>query len=253
MHQHSDQLNELAAALAKAQATMRPAVKDAANPFFKSRYADLQSVIEAAHAALSEHGLSVSSVTDTDEQGNMMLCTYLLHSSGQWMCGRYPVEPVKRDPQGIGSAISYARRYALMSIVNLATSDDDAEAAMGRNDDRQQQRRPQHDPNQVPQSLRGGPTPRGRGRPPRQSPQPQPQPVETSELYQEVMETIREARGHEDLSTASELAMGLTDPEEQANARSAWAQKRASLNGAAQRSVADRDSIKASLTLPKPA
>lgn len=268
--QHSEQLNELAAALARAQATMRPAVKDSANPFFKSKYADLQSVVEAATAALSAHGLSVSSLTDADEAGNMTLCTYLLHASGQWMCSRYPIVPVKQDPQGIGSAISYARRYALMSIVNLATSDDDGEAAMGRSDDRQTQvppsRRAQHNqrPEQLPEAWGGRKPAQSAKRKHLQHPrdaadQHEPDtmagigPEPTSELFQDVMAAIRDAGGQDDLTAAWALAAGLTNNQEHADMKAAWVLRRAVLAGAAERSDAARGSIKAALTLPKPA
>ena len=127
----SEQLNELAAALAKAQGQMQGAKKDSANPFFKSSYADLASVWDAIRDPLSTNGLSiVQSVNQGD--GPITLTTILLHSSGQWIDSRVSVVPVKNDPQGIGSAITYMRRYALSAIVGVAPEDDDGEEAMGR-------------------------------------------------------------------------------------------------------------------------
>lgn len=125
-------VNELAAALSRAQGEIRNAVKDSANPFFKSRYADLASVWEACRAPLCKHGLSVVQTTDVLDSGGVVLITTLLHSSGQYVQGRYPVQPVKNDPQALGSAVTYARRYALQAIVGIAPDDDDGEAAMAR-------------------------------------------------------------------------------------------------------------------------
>lgn len=252
----SEQLNELAAALAKAQAEMDPVIKSKTAEIGKYRYsyADLGSVIETAHGTLAKHGLSIAAPFEIDERGEMILVMCLLHESGQQMVSRYPIRPLNDSPQGVASAISYARRYVMMSLVNLPAADDDGQAAMGRNDDAHvpHSRRPQYDPQQVPETLRGAPRPaqsakRRPGRPPAQ-----PAPVETSELFQEVMETIREAGSFEELSTASELAMGL-DGEERDNARAAYRQRQEALKGAASRSDAARDSIKATLTLPKPA
>jgi len=140
MNNQSDQINELATALSKAQAVMKGATKDSANPFFKSKYADIASVWEACRAALTENGLSVvqipntiSSVTLNGESEVVtelfVLETTLLHSSGQWMKGVYPIKPIKDDPQGVGGAITYARRYSLAAIVGIAQEDDDGKAA----------------------------------------------------------------------------------------------------------------------------
>ena len=129
---HSEQLNELATALAKAQGSIKSAVKGKENPFFKSQYADLPAVMEACRKALSDNGLALSQVTEFDG-ADCWLETMLIHSSGQWLRGRYPVRPVKNDPQGLGSAQTYARRYALMAMVGVVAEneDDDANAASG--------------------------------------------------------------------------------------------------------------------------
>lgn len=120
----SETINELAAALAKAQGQIKDAVKDSKNPFFKSSYADLSSTWTACRSALSSNGLSIAQVIDTTEQG-MILTTTLMHSSGQWLSGNIAIVPVKADPQGIGSAITYMRRYALAAMVGVAPTDDD--------------------------------------------------------------------------------------------------------------------------------
>lgn len=129
--EHSEQVDQLAAALVKAQAVMGGAKKDSANPFFKSTYADLESVWDACREPLTSNGLAVVQTTDREDAG-VVVVTTLLHNSGQWMRGRLTVRPVKDDPQGVGSCITYARRYALAAIVGVYQTDDDAEAAHGR-------------------------------------------------------------------------------------------------------------------------
>jgi len=128
----SESIAKLSEALAKAQGEMGHAQKAADNPFFKSKYADLPAVIDAARSHLSKYGLSVIQVTDFTPDG-ISLITQLNHSSGEWIRGSYPVRPVKQDPQGFGSALTYARRYAYQSMVGIATSldDDDGNAASG--------------------------------------------------------------------------------------------------------------------------
>jgi hypothetical protein len=128
---HSEAINEIAAALAKAQGAVEGAEKGKVNPAFKSKYADLASVWTACREALSTNGLAVVQIPQQTPEG-LILVTMLTHSSGQWFSSRYPIEPMKRDPQGFGSAISYARRYCLMAMVGIAPEDDDGEAAMGR-------------------------------------------------------------------------------------------------------------------------
>ena len=129
----SESIKELSAALAKAQGGIKHAGKSAENPFFKSKYADLPAVIDAAKSALSANGLSVTQFTDIDENQNIVLITQLNHSAGEWMRGYYPVKPVKSDPQGLGSALTYARRYAYSAIVGVAATgeDDDGNLASG--------------------------------------------------------------------------------------------------------------------------
>jgi len=122
-------IGKLTEALAKAQGAFAHAAKDTKNEFFKSRYADLASVIAAAKHPLSDNGLSVSQVTDFDDTGRVFLITILSHTSGEWISGRYPIMPIKQDPQGFGSAITYARRYMFSAITGIAQDDDDGNAA----------------------------------------------------------------------------------------------------------------------------
>lgn len=125
----SEQINELSAALAKAQGEIKGALKDSSNPFFKSTYADLGSVWDACRGPLSKNGLAIIQVPDFTEAGNMVLYTMLTHSSGQYIQSSYLIIPVKNDPQGMGSAISYARRYSLAAMVGIYQVDDDGNVA----------------------------------------------------------------------------------------------------------------------------
>ena len=125
---HSEQINELAAALAKAQGQIEGAKKDSINPHFKNRYADLASVWDACREALTTNGLSVVQSAENCEAG-YGVTTMLLHTSGQWMRGTLYLKPAKDDPQGAGSVLTYARRYALAAMVGIAPEDDDANAA----------------------------------------------------------------------------------------------------------------------------
>lgn len=127
MEQSTD-IAELAKALSLAQSEIKGAVKDAANPFFKSHYADLSSVWEACRAAITKNGLSIMQ-TGNDTGDTVTVITQLMHSSGQWIRGSFNAKPVKADPQGIGSCITYLRRYSLAAMVGVAPEDDDGNAA----------------------------------------------------------------------------------------------------------------------------
>ena len=127
----SENINELATALSKAQGEITGALKDSANPFFKSKYADLASCWDACRAPLSKNGLSLVQGMQIDD-GHLHLATRLMHSSGQWISSLTPVTPKDDTPQGMGSALTYARRYALTAMVGVAQVDDDANAASGR-------------------------------------------------------------------------------------------------------------------------
>lgn len=127
----SESIAKLAAALVLAQTEMGGAVKDAANPFFKSKYADLGSVIKAIKEPCSKHGLSYIQLPIRSENG-VGVVTRLLHESGEWLEGEYTLPMVKNDPQAAGSAITYARRYALSALFSIPQVDSDAEDAMFR-------------------------------------------------------------------------------------------------------------------------
>lgn len=124
---HSEALNEIATALAKAQGKIRAAQKDSINPHYKNKYADLASCWEACRDALAENGISV--VQSPSTVGAVVsVTTMLLHSSGQWICGTVSALAKDGFAQSIGSVITYLRRYSLCSFVGIAPEDDDGSA-----------------------------------------------------------------------------------------------------------------------------
>lgn len=129
----SESINELAAALAQAQGTITNAKRDSENPHFRHRYADLASIWDACRAALSAHGLSVIQSPRLMAAGEALWVveveTTLLHQSGQSLSDVLAVPVAAVTPQGVGSAITYARRYALAAFVGVAPEDDDAQLA----------------------------------------------------------------------------------------------------------------------------
>ena len=125
----SEQIAELATALAKVQGDIEHASKDSVNPFHKSKYADLANVWEACRQQLSSNGLSIVQLPNGIEDNCLILDTTMLHSSGQWISSRIKMPMQKQDPQGYGSTLTYARRYALAAIVGVYQDDDDAEGA----------------------------------------------------------------------------------------------------------------------------
>ena len=146
----SEFVNELAKALCTAQSEIIVAKKDSSNPYFKSRYADLNSVWESCRAILVKNDLSVCQTLDSDANGSF-LCTTLFHSSGQFITGKQKLNPVKDDPQSVGSAITYARRYGLAAIVGIVSDDDDdGESAMGRKSEVKAYKKEYAQPNTTP-------------------------------------------------------------------------------------------------------
>lgn len=124
----SESIKEISAALPKAQAEVKTAIKDATNPHFKSRYADLASVIDACKAALNKHGITFLQPVRATE-GGVIIETVLLHSSGEWIGDELELPVSKADAQGVGSAITYGRRYGLQSLMGVPADDDDGNAA----------------------------------------------------------------------------------------------------------------------------
>lgn len=123
----SEQINELAAALSKAQGEMKGATKDSSNPFFKSKYADLASVWEAFRDPFAKNGLSLVQ-SPRFQDGLVFVESLLLHTSGQWISGEVSAQPKDHAPQAVGSTITYLRRYAAQSIAGVCPEDDDGNA-----------------------------------------------------------------------------------------------------------------------------
>lgn len=133
---HSPEIKELVAALAKAQGVMSPAVYNRVNPHFKNRYADFKSCMDACREPLSSNGLAPIQYVETKD-GKLALITMLAHVSGQWIKSEFPLITAKMDSQGIGSAMTYAKRYSLCGMIGIVADedgDDDGEASVGRND-----------------------------------------------------------------------------------------------------------------------
>lgn len=120
----SEHINEIAAALAKAQGELKNPAKAAENSHFHKRYADLACGLDAIRPVLSRHGLALTQMTYMDAE-MVMLETRLAHSSGQWLRATYPVGRFPMKHQEVGSAITYARRYSGFAICGIAGADDD--------------------------------------------------------------------------------------------------------------------------------
>jgi len=156
----SEAINELATALAKAQASMGPAIKGAKNPHFRSSYADLSSVVEAIREPFTSNGLAWVQAPSLDaDTGLVTVTTRIVHSSGQWVeasVSAMPGRGGKADlsPQAVGSAVTYLRRYGLQAMAGVPSADDDGEAAMGRG----------YRPQPAPQRRAPAPAPAAQGR-----------------------------------------------------------------------------------------
>ena len=125
----SENIEKIALALVKAQSEMGTAIKDSNNPFFKSKYADLNSIREACMPSLSKHGIVLLQPTVSID-GRNYVETILLHESGQWISGLTEILFAKpNDAQAQGSGITYARRYGMQSLVNVGADDDDGNTA----------------------------------------------------------------------------------------------------------------------------
>ena len=120
----SDHIDQIALALSKAQSEMSNATFNKVNPHFKSKYADLSAVRDSVIPALSKNEISLIQTTDIIDS-KIILITTLCHSSGQYISSKMPVIAEKPTPQSLGSALTYARRYALSSIAGIASEEDD--------------------------------------------------------------------------------------------------------------------------------
>lgn len=125
----SESIKELATALAKAQRSMGGAKKDSSNPFYKSTYSDLSSVVTAIREPLSSNGLSFIQATEPSDKDEIRVITMLMHESGEWLSSTIAIPVSKADAQGYGSAITYAKRYGLQGLLGVPSEDDDGNAA----------------------------------------------------------------------------------------------------------------------------
>lgn len=191
-------IGTLAAALAAAQAEVSNATKDRTNPAFKSHYATLASVTDAVRPVFARHGVAI--VQDAWYEGGCVYCTtILMHGSGETWTSRPLSAPVgKQDAQGVGSALTYVRRYALMAVACVAPEDDDGEAAVGRNGAWGQAGGKQ-DPKPAP-------TPAAR---PAAQPKPAPQPQEAKPAGEEVARKIDFLK-RAGILTHAETALGVS-------------------------------------------
>ncbi len=130
--QRSESIAALSKALVKAQKALKPLVRDSQNPHFRNSYASLTAVVEVVNEALNAQGIALLQFSEPSQLGTMRLETILLHESGEWMSGTMEMPLPKADPQGLGSAHTYCRRYSAMAALGLAPEDDDAEAASPR-------------------------------------------------------------------------------------------------------------------------
>lgn len=122
-------MQKISAALVKAQREFGPALKTSSNPHFKSRYADLAACVEAVIDALNNSGIALIQQTHECESGVIVETTFVHESGEVFSAGKLHVPAAKQDPQGYGSALTYARRYSLMAACGIAPEDDDANAA----------------------------------------------------------------------------------------------------------------------------
>lgn len=121
-------MKQIASALVKAQKAFGPALKTSTNPHFKSRYADLAACVEAVIGGLNDNGIALIQRNSLDDAG-VTVETVFVHESGEMLeCGKLHVPAAKHDPQGYGSALTYARRYSLMAACGIAPEDDDGNA-----------------------------------------------------------------------------------------------------------------------------
>lgn len=176
--EHSDSVKEIFGAFAKFRAQVKQPSKNANNPYFNSKYVTLEGVMQAIDAALPGTGLAYSQLVEGGENGSSRVSTLVTHSSGEWMLyGPLTLRPTKSDPQGQGSAITYAKRYQLSAAFGISSDiDDDGNA--GTFEDRSMNNRQQNSYQRQParsNSYRGRNTNQGNYTSNQPSPQQQAQ------------------------------------------------------------------------------
>jgi hypothetical protein len=127
----SESIKEIATALAKAQGEVENADKNAINPHFKNRYADLSELLNTVRPVFSKHGISIIQ-SPSFSDGVASVETLMAHTSGEWMSGTASCTVTKNDAQGVGSAITYLRRYSLAAMCGITQEDDDGSTAVGK-------------------------------------------------------------------------------------------------------------------------
>lgn len=142
----SESIKEICIAFNKMQSVLEQPLKDKNNPFFNSKYVPLENVVDSIVKASKDNGLSFSQFAETDENGNICVSTLVMHNSGEWI--QYPklrMKPEKNTPQSLGSAITYAKRYALSAIFGITSdedSDGNSESKQNKNTKQKQNNRP---------------------------------------------------------------------------------------------------------------
>ena len=183
-------MKQISAAFVKAKRSFGPALKDKNNPHFKSKYADLGACLEAVEGALLDNGIALLQETFEDSTG-VTVETVLLHESGEERrCGKLHVPASKQDPQGYGSALTYARRYSLMTACGIAPEDDDGNAA-SKPAAKQEVRAPVISPTSGVQIA-----------------------MERTSIVLDTAEAIKERFAADDVVGAYELCLGITDGDE---------------------------------------
>jgi hypothetical protein len=125
MCKKSETINQLSIALVKAQSEIKTVSKDRENPHFKKKYATLDNIIDETRPVLAKHGLAILQMPGGDGE-NVIMRTMLMHESGEWLeTEPLVMRPVKNDPQGMGSCITYARRYSYSALLSISTEEDD--------------------------------------------------------------------------------------------------------------------------------
>lgn len=127
--QTSEKIGEIAKAFAAAQLELENVTKDKTNPAFKSQYATLAAVLDVVRPVMAKHGIAIVQAPGNNAEGYVTVTTTLAHASGEWMSSCVVVPTPKNDAQGVGSAISYGRRYSLAAMCGVAQEDDDGNAA----------------------------------------------------------------------------------------------------------------------------
>jgi len=130
MMEQSESMTNFAAAMVVAQGEMLPLIKNAENPFYNSKYADMKTCYNACRGALDNAGILVMHVPGCNEHGNAVVyCTFFHVKSGEWMRGSFPLKSTKEGPQATGSALTYGRRYLLCAMAGLTPEEDDGNMA----------------------------------------------------------------------------------------------------------------------------